>query len=62
MREDLVEVDCTPFSTSFSKVFHYWRNNVDKRSHGTVVFAGDTTQKVGEHELIGWRDLGRVFK
>lgn len=51
----------TTFSNNFFKGFDYWRRHVDKRSHGVVVFAGDTTQQVGENELVSWRDFSRVI-
>lgn len=51
----------TTFSNNFFAGFDYWRNHLDKKARGYVVYGGKDTQKVQNDKLISWCRLQNIF-
>lgn len=51
----------TTFSKTFFKGFEYWKKHVDETTQGFVVYGGEDSQKIQDHEIISWMNLQKVF-
>ena len=51
----------TTFSKSFFKGFEYWKKHMDEKIGGFVIYGGDDSQKIQDHQLISWMNLQKVF-
>ncbi|MEX0896086.1 MAG: ATP-binding protein [Patescibacteria group bacterium] len=49
------------FSKNFFKGFEYWKKYIDEEAQGFVVYGGDETQKIQDHQLVSWMDLQKIF-
>lgn len=51
----------TTFSKSFFKGFEYWKKHIDEKISGFVIYSGEKSQKILDHQLISWTNLQKVF-